>query len=150
MKVKNLFIYGLMKDSLRFVKDYSHLKNIDKSHNQHHSLEVLFWSSDIIQHSGKTLSASDCIIISESCILHDMIDKKYNGQKQEVEHYLLKKYGQEKEVEITMKMMDTISYSKTFVNNTVHFPEWLQESTEYNDAYHIVRESDLLQHCEDD
>ena len=139
MKIFTFFIYSLMKDSMHFVKNYSSMKNIDKSHNEHHSLEVLYWSSDIMMNSNRRFTNDECIIISESCILHDMMDWKYDGEKKDVEDYLLNKHPKEK-VEIILKIMDTMSYSKTFINNTVLFPELF----DYNDAYHVVREADLL------
>lgn len=135
--------YSMMSDSLRFVKHFSRSNNIDKSHNEHHSLEVLYWSADIISHSCKKYTMDELKIISESCLLHDMIDKKYRfNDTNQVHNYIFQKHDKEI-AENIMNIISTMSYSKTFIDNRLKFPEWIDTSP-YKDAYHIVREADLL------
>lgn len=142
MNLHAFLFYSIMSDSLRFVENHSNNHKIDKSHNHHHSLEVLYWSSDIMKRSRKQYSVDELLIISESCILHDMIDHKYCHDTERVKNYLFKKHDLEK-AETIMNIIDSISYSKTFVDNRLVFPEWIEHSR-YKNAYHIVREADLL------
>jgi hypothetical protein len=78
-------------------------------------------------------------IIYISAILHDMCDKKYvdetSGVK-EIEDFLNEKITQP-EIDITKKIITTMSYSTVKKNG---FPNL----KEYQIAYHIVREADLL------
>lgn len=142
MNLCAFFFYSIMSDSLRFAEDHSNSNQIDKSHNHHHSLEVLYWSSDIMRRSQKKYTLDELKIISESCLLHDMVDHKYGLNTENVEDYLFQKHDKET-AETIMNIIGSISYSKTFLNGRVVFPQWI-ENSRYRDAYHIVREADLL------
>lgn len=129
--------------SLKFVKEYSIKYNIDKSHNEHHSKEVLYWAIDIMTTMNTTFRTSELNVISQACILHDMVDSKYRGADEEhVRDYLIKTYNEE-ETDAVMNIINTMSYSKIMKKNKVVFPEWIHHSS-YKRSFHIVREADLL------
>lgn len=115
--------------------------NIDESHGVKHSIDVLHYASGIYQnerYNNASLEKHERIIYV-SAILHDMCDKKYMNEIegiQNIEEFLQEKIPSE-EIDITKKIISTMSYSKVKKNG---FPD-LQE---YQLAYHIVREADLL------
>jgi hypothetical protein len=78
-------------------------------------------------------------IILCSAILHDMCDKKYMNEKDGVDkmNQFMKDYIDPKKLDIINKIITTMSYSTVKKNG---YPEL----GEYNIAYHIVREADLL------
>ena len=114
---------------------------IDESHALKHSLEV-FNSSREILHSELTRNpylSSQQNIIYCSAILHDMCDKKYMNDEEgliRIQDYM-KDVLSEHEIEIMSKIIMTMSYSKVCKNG---YPDM----GEYQLAYHIVREADLL------
>lgn len=114
---------------------------IDESHGLLHSMEVLRYSNKIFESEviKRPFIQPHERIIYVSAILHDMCDKKYMNEKegiQEIEHYLQDSLTQ-KEIDVTSKIISTMSYSTVKKNG---FPLLY----EYQTAYHIVRESDLL------
>jgi hypothetical protein len=70
---------------------------------------------------------------------HDMCDKKYMDEKEGILKYqsYLSDYMTPSDLEIMCKIIGTMSYSKVKVNG---YPDL----KEYQLAYHIVREADLL------
>lgn len=115
--------------------------NIDDSHGVSHSMKVLHFASGIYQderYKNSSLEKYERVIYISS-ILHDMCDKKYMNEKEgidKIEEFLQENISKE-EIDITNKIVSTMSYSKVKING---FPD-LQE---YQLAYHIVREADLL------
>jgi hypothetical protein len=78
-------------------------------------------------------------IIYASAVLHDMCDKKYMNEFEGInmiEEFLQDKLDNE-EIEITKRIITTMSYSTVKKNG---FPSL----GNYQHAYHIVREADLL------
>jgi hypothetical protein len=78
-------------------------------------------------------------LICAAAIGHDMCDKKYMDEKKGIlqyQHYL-SEYVSSQDLEIVGKIIGTMSYSKVKING---YPELGQ----YQLAYHIVREADLL------
>jgi len=115
--------------------------NLDESHGLSHSLDVLRYSNSIYE--LEVLKKKNLInqerIIYVSAALHDMCDKKYMNEKeglQNIEDFIKDKLKSD-EVYASLKIMETMSYSKVKLNG---FPSL----GEYQSAYHIVRESDLL------
>jgi HD superfamily phosphodiesterase len=114
---------------------------IDESHGISHSMNVL--------HFAKRLYGAEVVkypfikkhenIIYTSAILHDMCDKKYMDETEGVEHIkdYLRDWLSPTEIEISTKIMTTMSYSTVKRDG---FPNL----GEYQLAYNIVRESDLL------
>ena len=115
--------------------------NIDESHGIRHSMDVLHYAHNIYK-SEKTINpflTNQQNIIYASALLHDMCDKKYvpeNEGIKEIELFLENELSI-KEIEITKQIISTMSYSTV---KKVGYPNL----EEYQLAYHIVREADLL------
>ena len=130
--VNHLFCY-VIKTS----KDY----NIDESHALKHSIDVYKFANKIYNSEVKYnpyLKEQKKIIIT-SAILHDMCDKKYINEQvgiNMIKDYC-KDYISEDEINIIENIILTMSYSKVKKNG---YPEL----NDYELAYHIVREADLL------
>ena len=115
--------------------------NIDESHSLKHSMDVFHFANKIYD---SELSANPYLlkqqnIIAVSAIVHDMCDKKYMNEQEgiyEMKEYM-KDYVKEPELEVISNIISTMSYSKVKQNG---YPEL----HEYQLAYHIVREADLL------
>lgn len=124
-----------------FVIFTSKLFNIDESHSLKHSMDVFYLSNKIYESelkSNRYISDHKNIIDTVS-ILHDMCDKKYMDEKVGVEritNYLDGKLPK-KDIDISVKIMSTMSYSTI---KKYGFPDL----GEYQLAYNIVREADLL------
>jgi HD superfamily phosphodiesterase len=114
---------------------------IDESHSLKHSMEVYNYALKIYESEvliNKYLEEQKDIIVV-SAILHDTIDKKYVTEEvgiKEIREYM-KPYINEEKLEIIFQIITTMSYSTVKKNG---FPSLNQ----YQLAYHIVRESDLL------
>lgn len=131
----------LINYSLNYVINTTHKLNIDESHGLKHSLEVLhyaeeIYNSEVIKYPFLEKQKE---IIYTSAILHDMCDKKYMDQEKGIvmikDH--MKIHMNKEQLEIMEKIISTMSYSTVKKNG---FPEL----GEYQLAYHIVREADLL------
>jgi HD superfamily phosphodiesterase len=115
--------------------------NIDESHSLKHSMEVYNFAIRIYENeliSNPYLSEQKDIIIL-SAILHDTIDKKYVSEEigiSEIREYM-KSYITPEKLDIIFQIITTMSYSTVKKNG---FPTL----NDYQLAYHIVRESDLL------
>jgi len=143
-----------LQSSLNFVHEWSIFFNVDESHNTEHSKEALFWFLEIMkqQHlSTDPFDSTTLLIAMHGIILHDVLDKKYmkdNSQLQSysilLENHLRSVLPVEEDVTLLMRVMDSISYSKTVTEDGVQFPEWIPETGKWWDIYHWVRESDLL------
>ena len=114
---------------------------IDESHGLSHSMDVLHFANNIFEEEVKInpeLQNQERIIYVSS-ILHDMCDKKYMCEDEGIAN--IEEFLQDKlepyEIDITKKIVKTMSYSKVKKNG---FPEL----GKYSHAYHIVREADLL------
>jgi len=124
-----------------FVILTSRLFNIDESHSLKHSMDVFYFSNKIYDSELKnnTYLSDHKNIIDTVSILHDMCDKKYMDEKVGVEritNYLDGKLPK-KDIDISVKIMSTMSYSTI---KKYGFPDL----GEYQLAYNIVREADLL------
>jgi hypothetical protein len=116
---------------------------IDESHGLSHSMNVLHFAHDIFNDEVEKLPYIKYHekIIYVSSILHDMCDKKYMNQDSgiaEISNFL----GETNKItptEITAinNIISTMSYSTV---KKYGFPDLC----EYQPAYHIVREADLL------
>lgn len=127
-----LFQYVLLAS-----KKYS----IDESHGIGHSMNVLNFAHKIYESEVPTSPylKNHENIIYVSAIIHDMCDKKYVNQDQgihEIEEFLQQKIPTE-EIDVVKQIISTMSYSYVKKNG---FPIL----GEYQHAYHIVREADLL------
>jgi len=134
----------LLSKLFQFVFYITSKYSIDESHGISHSMNALYYSNQIFE--SEIVSYPDLKkyerLIYVSAVVHDMCDKKYMNEMEgikEVESYLKEKdVGLEKfEVETVKNIISTMSYSTVKKNG---YPDL----GEYQKAYHIVREADLL------
>lgn len=134
----------LLSKLFQFVFYITSKYSIDESHGISHSMNALYYSNQIFEseiESYPDLKKYERLIYV-SAVVHDMCDKKYMNEMEgikEVESYLKEKdMGLEKfEVETVKNIISTMSYSTVKKNG---YPDL----GEYQKAYHIVREADLL------
>lgn len=131
----------LINRSFEYVIETSHFYNIDESHALKHSMEVFGFAKRIYDSevSKNPFLETQKNIIYSAAIGHDMCDKKYMNETEGINKYLkyLSEFIIPEHLEIVSKIISTMSYSKVKVNG---FPDL----GEYQLAYHIVREADLL------
>lgn len=131
----------IINAAFKYVIDTSVKYNIDESHSLKHSMEVFKYANNIlrVEKDKYPIVEEQKDIIFISSIIHDMCDKKYMDEKKglnEIKLYF-KDYLTYDKIDIISKIISSMSYSKVKVNG---FPDL----GEYQAAYHIVRESDLL------
>jgi len=136
-----LALNALINRGFEYVIETCKEFNIDESHALKHSMEVYgmckhIYSSEL---EKNPYLENQLPVIFMSAIGHDMCDKKYMDEKEGVIRYqkYLSDLMRPEELEIMGKIISTMSYSKVKVNG---YPDL----GEYQLAYHIVRESDLL------
>ena len=125
----------------RYVLTTSLRYSIDESHGLAHSMNTLYYANQIFRDEVRIQPEiqSHERLIYVSAIIHDMCDKKYTDKSRElvnIERFLgesLKPF----EIDTTIKIISTMSYSYVKIHG---FPEL----GEYQTAYNIVREADLL------
>jgi len=115
--------------------------SIDESHGLSHSMSVLNYAYNNYETNlpNNTFLKDQERIILISALIHDLCDKKYMSETdgiKEIELFLDNKISKE-EIDVTKQIISTMSYSTVKKNG---FPILNQ----YQLAYHIVRESDLL------
>jgi len=139
MKVMNFV--NLINQAFRFVIQTSNEFNIDESHALKHSLEVFNFAntnyeSEVVKFPQLEKQRK---IISLASIVHDMCDKKYMDEDYGVANMnkYMKNYIAPEELEVVSNIIKTMSYSKVKKNG---YPDL----GEYQLAYNIVREADLL------
>jgi hypothetical protein len=134
--------------------------NIDESHALRHSMDVFHFANQIYEselYVNPFLKEQKNIIMC-SAILHDMCDKKYVDEKVGIHemNLFMQNYISYEEINVINKIISSMSYSTVKIQG---FPNL----ENYNLAYHIVREADLLagydverciiyqmaQHCDD-
>jgi hypothetical protein len=133
----------LLDIGFKYVVETSIKYKIDESHALKHSMEVYgyakkIYESELIKNSFLEEQRD---IIYLAAIGHDMCDKKYMDENEGVIQY--KKYLDDSNIiepdklEIVGDIIKTMSYSKVKINGYPNMGN-------YQLAYHIVRESDLL------
>ena len=131
----------LINRAFNYVVDTSAIYKIDESHALKHSMEVYRYSTKIYANEvPKHYNLQDHqAIIYAAAIGHDMCDKKYMDEKEGIVRYqtYLSNVMNPSELEIMGDIIATMSYSKVKKNG---YPDLGQ----YQMAYHIVREADLL------
>lgn len=134
-----MIIPKLLNIALSFTKRF----HIDESHALGHSINVLHYAHEIKMHEYKNypiLNEQESVIYA-SAILHDICDKKYVDEQKSwnlLERDIKKEnLLTEQELDAVHKIISTMSYSKVKENG---FPDL----HDYNMAYHVVREADLL------
>lgn len=124
-----------------YVLTVSSKYRIDESHGLQHSLKTLYYANQIFNSEIqiKPYIQPHERIIYVSAILHDMCDKKYVDKHKQLQHIeqFLDESLPPNEIKTVQQIISTMPYSYI----TEHgFPDLC----EYQDAYHIVREADLL------
>jgi len=114
---------------------------IDESHGMSHSMNVLHFANNIYEAEIQNYPILETHerIIYVSAIIHDMCDKKYMDEDEGLYNIgcFLNDKIEPSEIDAVKRIVRTMSYSKVKKNG---FPD-LQE---YQMAYHVVREADLL------
>lgn len=131
----------LLNELFNFVVLTSKLYEIDESHSIKHSMDVFYFANKIYDSEliKKPYLLEHKNIIDTSSIIHDMCDKKYMNEEEglkRINEYLKDKIT-EKELEISLKIISTMSYSTVMKNGYPNLDI-------YQGAYNIVREADLL------
>jgi len=134
-------LINLINHAFRYVIETSELYKIDESHALKHSMEVYGFAKKIYESEVKKnpYLEEQREIIYMAAIGHDMCDKKYMDEKEGIIKYqrYLSNLMSPSELEVMGKIISTMSYSKVKVNG---YPDL----GDYQLAYHIVREADLL------
>lgn len=131
----------LINQLFKFVIRTSALYNIDESHALKHSMDVYQYANTIFHQEviNKPYLMKQKLIIDSCAILHDMCDNKYVDETigiKNINDFLINKLQQD-EIYIINQIIQTMSYSKVKKNGYPIIPK-------YQDAYHIVRQADLL------
>jgi hypothetical protein len=138
---KILSLNALINNAFKYVIETTPVYKIDESHALKHSMEVFRFSKCIYDSEVliNPFLETQKEIIFGAAIGHDMCDKKYMNEQEGIIKYTkyLSEFMHEHDLEIMGKIISTMSYSKVKVNG---FPDL----GEYQLAYHIVREADLL------
>jgi hypothetical protein len=127
--------------AFKYVIRTSKLYNFDESHALKHSMDVYNFANKIYE-SEKELNPfleNQKEIIYVSAIIHDMCDKKYMSEIDGINMIktYLSNYMSLQNIEVISNIVLTMSYSKVKLYG---YPD----IGEYQLAYHIVREADLL------
>jgi len=130
-----------LNELFTFVLTMSSKYNIDSSHSEKHSMDVLRFADENYQSQLEKCPylEKQVNVIYTASVLHDMCDKKYMKQEQgiqEIEDFLKYSFKPE-ELHYTKQIIETMSYSTVKKNG---YPDL----GIYQQAYHIVREADLL------
>lgn len=132
----------MQNQAFKCVMDFTRRYNIDESHSLKHSMEVKRFAENIYESelvANPQLERQKSIIMA-SAILHDMCDHKYvsdeAGAIAELREYM-KEFFTDADFDVVVSIITTMSYSKVKKKG---YPDL----GEYQLAYHIVREADLL------
>lgn len=131
----------LINYAFNFVIQTSKQFNIDDSHSLRHSIEVFQFANKIYNHEvvNNPILINQKNIIMCSAIIHDMCDKKYMNEEDGIKNInnYFKDFFNKEELDVVNNIISTMSYSTVKQKG---YPDLKN----YNLAYHIVRESDLL------
>jgi hypothetical protein len=136
-----LSLANIVNHAFNYVILASKIYNIDESHALKHSMDVFHTTNKILNSEVKKFPYLETHreIIYSAAILHDMCDKKYMSQEQGIDN--MKKYMcefmTETDLDISSKIITSMSYSTV---KKYGYPDL----KEYQLAYNIVREADLL------
>lgn len=124
-----------------FVRLTRRMYNIDESHGLSHSMDVFIKADEIYRHevSNYPYLKKQKHIIDAAAILHDTCDKKYMNSVeglQRIRYFLQDKYSFD-DIDIISNIISQMSYSYV---TKFGYPDLHN----YQTAYHIVREADLL------
>lgn len=132
---------SLLTKLFHYVLFCSTKHNIDSSHGVAHSMNILHFTKEI--YDVEVVKNENLVdqekVIYISAILHDMCDKKYMKEEEGVKDIVtfLSEKVEPWEINVVKDIITTMSYSKVKING---FPDL----GDFQDAYNIVREADLL------
>ena len=135
------YLMPLINYTFSYVNKVTKLFNIDESHGLKHSMDVFHIANKIynseVKENPYLKKQEDIIYVS--AIVHDMCDKKYMNEKQSITmmNNYMTSYLPKFKLDIISTIISSMSYSKV---KQYGFPDL----KEYQLAYHIVREADLL------
>lgn len=134
-------LMNLINKGFKYVVETSNLYNIDESHALKHSMEVYGFARKIYESEiiNNPYLEEQKEIIYMAAIGHDMCDKKYMNETEGIQRYknFLSENMKKDDIKVMGKIIETMSYSKVKVNGYPNLGD-------YQLAYHIVREADLL------
>ena len=127
--------------AFHYVMQASKQFNIDESHALRHSMDVFHFANNIYEselYVNPFLKEQKEVIMC-SAILHDMCDKKYIDERVGINemNLFMQNYIKPDELEMINQIITSMSYSTVKKNGYPNLEN-------YNLAYHIVREADLL------
>ena len=130
------------REAFKFIMTMSVKHNIDSTHDISHTFQVLNNAFKIYEQEKTTFPPikEHEQIIYTAAALHDMCDNKYidvQEGKNDIDMFLQRNSIKPVEKKAIIDIIDTMSYSKVKKNG---FPY----HGEYQRAYHVVREADLL------
>lgn len=132
---------NIVNHAFNYVILTSKLYNIDESHALKHSMDVFHTTNKIYNLEVQKFPYLETHreIIYSAAILHDMCDKKYMSEEKGVENMKIYMcdFMTETDLDISSKIISSMSYSTVKKNGYPHLKE-------YQLAYNIVREADLL------
>lgn len=133
---------AFFREVFKFIIAMSTKHKIDSTHDISHSLQVLNYAFKIYEREKNTFPTIKEYekIIYSAAALHDMCDNKYTNVeegKNDIELFLQRNGIKPVEKKTIIDIIDTMSYSKVKKDG---FPY----HGEYQRAYHVVREADLL------
>jgi hypothetical protein len=127
--------------AFQYVVEITRLYKIDESHGLKHSMEVFGFAKRIYESEvlKNPFLENQKAVIFGAAIGHDTCDKKYMNETEGVLRYkeYLAEFMKPEELDMMGNIISTMSYSKVKVHG---YPDL----KEYQLAYHIVREADLL------
>jgi hypothetical protein len=128
-------------DLFTFVLSISLKYNIDSSHSEKHSMDVLHFADENYRSQLQEFPylEKQKNVIYASSVLHDMCDKKYMKEAEGIKEIeaAFKHSLNPEEMYFTKRIIETMSYSTVKKNG---YPDL----GKYQMAYHVVREADLL------
>jgi len=137
----SFLLMNLINKGFKYVIDTCKQYNIDESHALKHSMDVFGYAKKIYdtELNKNLFLEKQKNIIFMAAIGHDMCDKKYMDEQKGILNYksYLSSDMSSQDLEIMGKIINTMSYSKVKINGYPNLGE-------YQLAYHIVREADLL------
>jgi len=133
-----------LSELFQFVLAISNRHNIDESHSLGHSMRVFHFAEKIAREEMKVMANPEKLkeqhsVIQAAAILHDTCDKKYRNEEEgllEISCFL-EPIMPPPQITATINIIRHMSYSKVKKNG-------MPDLGEYQTAYNVVREADLL------
>ena len=140
--MKLLHYSNIINAAFTYVINTSAKYNIDESHSLKHSMDVFHIANEIYKHElvKHPYLEHHKNIIDLSAILHDMCDKKYVDEYVSMNNmcsFIQNHDVNNNDINVISQIISSMSYSTVKKKGFAVIPD-------YQLAYHIVREADLL------